>query len=58
MFKETILFNQDFEVRVEVKTTEIGHSKLSEANVSSDELKLISNAGAKDAMDRLKRLLQ
>ena len=57
MFKETILKNEDFSVTVVVATTEKGHSKLSEVT-SEDELKLISNAGAKDAMDKLKRLLQ
>ena len=56
MFKESILQNDDFRVSIQVSTTEAGHTKLS-GTVKSDELKLIANAGAKDAMDKLNRLL-
>jgi len=56
MFKEAILRNEDFHVRVQVATTEEGHSKLVGV-VSSDELNLVANAGARDAMDKLNRLL-
>jgi hypothetical protein len=56
MFKEIILQNEDFHVRVQIATTETGHSKLAGV-ISSDELNLIANAGAKDAMDKLNRLL-
>ena len=57
MFKETTLQDENFHVRVFVATTEKGHSILSEI-VSDDELKLIANAGARDAMDKLRRLLR
>jgi len=56
MFKETTLQDENFRVYIQVSTTEEGHTKLSET-VKSDELKLIANAGARDAMDKLKRLL-